>query len=285
MAEPEMETDTALTRARNAEAVRVLVVEQYGQMVGYARKHLRIRGVPQTSADPEDVVQESLKLVLARTQPIDFIRSYVYEVMKNEIKRVAERHFNGQGYASLDADVQREDEPAVHPVADIELRQVIDDAMSALPLQQRRAVLLTKEMGLTQAEAAQVLATAAPTVGVHVHRAVRALRVSLVGAGLTLITWVAGDLVRVRKVSPAAGVQLPGGFTAPMSAVITLAVVLLGTAILLPVGANFRSSGSWLREMGLRMATGLVGRRLPGAGDDPPGAQVPTNNSPPRDME
>ncbi|MFF2519429.1 RNA polymerase sigma factor [Streptomyces sp. NPDC058086] len=197
-------------RSRHAEALGALVEERYGKLVRYAGSRLRDRGVPQSSADPQDVVQNALKSVLAIAEPIDNVRAYVYACMGNEIKRAAERHAKGMGYASLDADVRLENEPAVHSVAEAELRHVIDEALSDLPLQQRRVMLL-RELGMTQAEAAQVLGSAPGTVGVHAHRAIRALRVTLVGLGTALVAWTTWFMTfGERETTPAAGARGSG---------------------------------------------------------------------------
>ncbi|MEU5227334.1 sigma-70 family RNA polymerase sigma factor [Streptomyces toyocaensis] len=173
-------------RSRHAEALAGLVEERYDRMVRYAAKRLRTRDVPQTSADPEDVVQNALKAVLAHDEPIGNVRAYLYTCMAREIDRAARNHYVGRGYESLDADVRLEDGPAVRPVDEADLRHVIDEALAGLPLQQRRVMLLTRELGMTHMEAAQVLGSAPGTVGVHVHRAIRALRVTLVGLSTAL---------------------------------------------------------------------------------------------------
>ncbi|MFC8877211.1 RNA polymerase sigma factor [Streptomyces ardesiacus] len=183
----------------NSEALRELVAEQYGKLVGYARKRLRARGVPESSADAEDVVQESLRSVLARTEPIENVRAYFYKVMDNEIRRAARHHFTGRGYASLDIDLREEEAgPAANPADDAELRHVVADALRSLPPQQRRVMLLTQEMGMTQAEAARVLKTSPGTVATHAHRAFIALRVSLGAFALALALWIGARWLQVR---------------------------------------------------------------------------------------
>ncbi|WP_405749047.1 sigma-70 family RNA polymerase sigma factor [Streptomyces sp. NBC_00012] len=182
----------------NAEALKELVVEQYGNLVGYARKRLRTRGVPDSSADAEDVVQECLRSVLVRTEPIENVRAYFYKAMDNEIKRAVHHHFTGRGYASLDVDLRAKDEPVIHPVADAERRHVVGEALGALSLQQRRVMLLTQGMGMTQAEAARVLDTAPGTVAAHAHRAFVALRVSLGALALVLALWAGTAWLRAR---------------------------------------------------------------------------------------
>ncbi|MGC0334485.1 RNA polymerase sigma factor (sigma-70 family) [Streptomyces sp. SAI-170] len=142
--------------AGHAEALRALVEERYTKMVGYAARQLRTRDVPRSSADPEDVVHTALSAALARTEPIGKMRAYTYKIIQNEIDRAARLHHSGRGYASLDADVRLEDEPAAEPVAEAELRHVVTQALNGLPLQQRRVMLLM-QMGMTHAEAARVL--------------------------------------------------------------------------------------------------------------------------------
>jgi len=197
-------------RSRHAEALGALVEERYDMLVRFAGSRLRNRGVPKSAADPEDIVHNALKSVLIYPEPIGNMKAFVYTCMGHEMSEAAKRHAAGQGYASLDADVRLADEPAVHPIVEAELRHVIDEAMRDLPLQQRRVMLLTRELGFTQAEAARMLGSAPGTVGVHAHRATKALRVTLVGLGtalVTLITWVA--MGGRRDVIPAAGIESP----------------------------------------------------------------------------
>jgi RNA polymerase sigma factor (sigma-70 family) len=138
-------------------------------------------------------------LVLARTEPIENVRAYFYKVMDNEIKHAARQHFTGRGYASLDLDLREEENgPVVHPVADAELRHVVGEALGALPPQQRRVMLLTQGMGMTQAEAARVLKTSPGTVASHAHRAFVTLRVSLGALALALALWAGARWLRVQ---------------------------------------------------------------------------------------
>ncbi|KUM75888.1 sigma-70 family RNA polymerase sigma factor [Streptomyces griseorubiginosus] len=204
--------DQDRSRSRHAEALGALVEERYDRLVRFAGSRLRNRGVPKSSADPEDIVQNALKSVLIYPEPIGNMKAFVYTCIGHEMSQAARRHAAGRGYASLDADVRLADEPAVHPVAEAELRHVIDEAMRDLPLQQRRVMLLTRELGFTQSEAARVLGSAPGTVGVHAHRAIHALRVTLVGLGtalVALVTWVA--TVGERDIIPAAGIESPVG--------------------------------------------------------------------------
>ncbi|GAA2615646.1 hypothetical protein GCM10010304_81230 [Streptomyces roseoviolaceus] len=211
--------------ATHAEAVSALFDERYEQMVGFARQGLRRHGIPPSVAEPEDVVQTAFALVLARTEPIEHLRAYVFSVIRNEVRHAARRYQAGQGCASRDADVELEaTEPAADPYAAAELRAELAGALSALPQQQRKAVLLTKEMGLTQAETARAMGTAPGTVATHVSRALVALRVTLgvlavVGIIFATVAW--GDLL---PVDPSAGL-----YGLPLT--VTDVVVMLAAAL------------------------------------------------------
>jgi RNA polymerase sigma-70 factor (ECF subfamily) len=170
----------------HAEALGALVVERYAQMVGYARKRLRLYGVPLSSADPEDVVQNALMSVLAHTEPIENLRPYVFTAVRNEVRRAALRCHGGQAYASLDADIRLETAGTVDPCGTADLRLEIKAALGSLPPKQRKSVWCNKVLGLTQAETAEVMGAAPGTVATHVSRAVVALRVTL-GAVLAVV--------------------------------------------------------------------------------------------------
>ncbi|MER5201192.1 sigma-70 family RNA polymerase sigma factor [Streptomyces sp. NPDC002755] len=240
------------SRSRHAEALGELVAEQYGRMAGYAGKRLRTCRVPRSSAGPEDIVQNALKSVLAYPEPIGNVRAYLYKVMDNEISRAARHHCTGRGYASLDVDVRLEDELSVHPVDEAELRLVVDEAVSALPPQQRKVILLTQELGMTQAEAARVMGAAPGTVGVHAHRAVRALRVSLVGLGVALVVWAAGSLMfGVRSIIPAAGIGMQVGIA------VVQVILSIGAATVLWALATYSPGELW-RGLRQRLKNGTL---------------------------
>lgn len=271
-------------RSRHAEALAALVEDRYDRMIRYAAARLRTCGVPQSSADPEDVVQNALKSVLAVTEPIDHVRAYVYVCMGNEIKRAASRHADGRGYASLDADVRLADELSVEPIAEAEQRHVVDEVLRDLPLQQRRVMLLTRELGMTQMEAAQVLGTAPGTVGVHAHRAIRALRVTLVGLGtvlVALITWVM--TVGQREIIPAAGIDSPAG--AVMLSLTGMIAVLSSVLAGLMATATGVGGMRW-RELLRELLKPVEPARPTDLGPFKPSAEMPTDihgrSAPPR---
>ncbi|MFF3350869.1 sigma-70 family RNA polymerase sigma factor [Streptomyces sp. NPDC002779] len=228
-------------RSRHADALAELVEERYDRMVRFAASRLRDYDVPRSSADPEDVVQSALKSVLAQDKPIGNVRSYLYACMTHEVERAARLHDAGRGYESLDADVRFEDEPAVRPVEEAELRHVIDEALAGLPLQQRRVMLLTKELGMTHREAARVLGAAPGTVGVHGHRALLALRVTLAGLGTALVAWVAASVAfGVREIIPAAGVE-----TTLIGFAVTLDLLVLGSVVMSVLGVAVSTRPLW----------------------------------------
>lgn len=214
---------------RNSEALRELVADRYGLMVRYATGQLGNYGVPRSSADPEDVVHNALVSVLDQDRPIRFIRQYTYTCIRREAGHAARRYYTGRGYESLDADVRVEDEPAAPSFEEEATRRhVINEALAKLPLQQRRAFLLTRELGMTQEQAAQVMKTATGTVGVHAHRAIRALRVALVGVGPALAGWATVSIVRgKREIIPAAGGTAPPAvYAAAMGALYVAGLII-----------------------------------------------------------
>ncbi|MCF3132430.1 RNA polymerase sigma factor [Streptomyces olivochromogenes] len=194
------------TPDRTAE-VSALFAERKKQMVGFARKQLTALGVPQSAADPEDLVQNAIASVLARNNPIGRLRPYVYRVIKNEVWQATQRYYRtGQGYGSRNLDLQLEDAgPLDDPCAATDLRLDLDVALSALPQQQRTAVLWNKVLGLTQSETARLMGITPGTVATHCSRAIVALKVTISAVAVALACFLAwlgtGRLV----VTPAAG--------------------------------------------------------------------------------
>ncbi|WP_405477586.1 sigma-70 family RNA polymerase sigma factor [Streptomyces canus] len=190
----------------HAEAVAELVAERYEEFVGYARKRLRVLGVPASSADPEDLVQTALTNVLAHGESVEKLRPYVYAVIKNEVSHAARRYRSGQGYGSLDTDLRLESAGlADSPSAEVDLRLDLQAAMRALPRQQRR-VMFYRARGYTQTETAAALGTAPGTVATHMSRAVVALKLTLGALAVVLAGSAASWLwVMLHLVTPAAG--------------------------------------------------------------------------------
>ncbi|WP_330469285.1 sigma-70 family RNA polymerase sigma factor (plasmid) [Streptomyces longwoodensis] len=163
----------------HAEALAALVYVRYERLVGYARKQLRSFGVPTSSADPQDVVQIALVNVLAHAEPIERLRPYLYTVIKNEVGRAVRSYRTGQGYGSLDRDLKLESAgPTVDPCAAVDLRLDFQNAVRALPPQQRRVVQY-RTQGYTQAETAAAMGAAPGTVAAHTSRALSMLKLTL----------------------------------------------------------------------------------------------------------
>ncbi|EMF52385.1 sigma-70 family RNA polymerase sigma factor [Streptomyces bottropensis] len=248
-----------------------LFAERYEQMVGYARKRLHRYGVPPSAADPEDVVQTAFALVLARTDPIEHLRAYVFTVIRNEVSQAAKRYGTGQAYGRLDTDVRLETAgTAVDPCGTADLRIDLEAALGELPLQQRRAVLCHKAFGLTQAETATVMRTAPGTVATHVSRAVVTLRVALSALALVLMTcgtvWMWGG---VTGAIPAAGYEMLKGPYALLVAAAVSFVSLFASAGAawssyclyrsVRSGEEVRTSSRWLSDQLRRFLGQLVG--------------------------
>ncbi|MER5907512.1 sigma-70 family RNA polymerase sigma factor [Streptomyces mirabilis] len=193
--------------APHAEALSALVDERFGQLVGYARKRLAALDVPPAWVDAEDVVQNALASVLTRAEPVEELRPYVFKVIKNGVRHAARRYRSGLAYGSRDADVQLEASgPFTDPCAAADRRLDLQAALSALPRQQRTAVLCTKALGFTQAETARVMGKNPGTVATHTSRAVITLRLTL-GALAVVLAGCAVQWLRLgaRPIEPAAG--------------------------------------------------------------------------------
>ncbi|MFJ5779730.1 hypothetical protein [Streptomyces sp. NPDC093094] len=95
-----------------------------------------------------------------------------------------------------------------------------------------------RELGMPQAEAAQVMGAATATVGVHAHRAIKALRVALVGVGMALVSWATGSIAMgEREIVPASGAEsTPAVYAVTMSLLIMIGLVsvMLGWALIRP---------------------------------------------------
>ncbi|MEU8852749.1 sigma-70 family RNA polymerase sigma factor [Streptomyces sp. NPDC048564] len=179
-------------------------------------------------------MQTSFALVLAHTEPIEKLRPYVFTVIGREVGHAARRCYTGRGYGSLDADVQLEDVQmegaATDPCGAVEVRLDVETALQSLPLQQRRAVLYNKALGLTQAQTATAMRTAPGTVATHVARAVVTLRVTLSTLALVLIAggafWLRGEGKTI--IIPAAGFERLGVADTRLAIIFALGVAGAG---------------------------------------------------------
>ncbi|GGV12309.1 hypothetical protein GCM10010260_58690 [Streptomyces filipinensis] len=239
-------------RAPHAEAMSALVAEGYGQLVGYASRRLRALDVPSAWADAEDVVQNALASVFAHGHSVEKLRPYVFTVIKNEARYAARRYRSGLGYGARHPDVQLEAAgAAADPCSMTVLRLDLEAALSALPQQQRTAVLATKALGLTQAETAQAMGKTPGTVATHVSRAVATLK-SALGALVLVLSGRAGYFVYMlligqRSVDPAAG-GLDSAFNAvfgPRQALMWILGALAAALVFLWLGT---ASLKWLRR-------------------------------------
>ncbi|OQR61456.1 hypothetical protein B6E66_24780 [Streptomyces maremycinicus] len=249
-----------------------MVAERHGQLVGYARKRLRNSGVPPSWADPEDIVHNALAGVLACPEPVEWLRPYVFTAIRNEVRHAERRCRTGRGYASLDADVRWETAAgSADPCAAAELRLDLVAALTALPPQQRRAVRLNKELGLTQAQTARAMGAAPGTVATHVSRALVTLRVAL-GALATAVvlcgtaaSWPRSGLT---PVDPAVGGEA-GELLRSASAAQLMALIVVGTVGLVASAAAVRAvaagtGGGWripFRTQGRRSLARLRAER------------------------
>jgi RNA polymerase sigma-70 factor (ECF subfamily) len=160
--------------------VRAWLTECLPRAVAYTRSLVR------DWSEADDVVQECLYRLLHRASKYDLPRNgtrLLIRVITNECRNRATR-----GPTVLSLDVRDEaDRPLAATLADPhakqpvqvvltdELRQVLNEALEQLPLEQR-AALEMKSLGHSLDEIATALSVTANHAGVLVHRAKQALR-------------------------------------------------------------------------------------------------------------
>ncbi|MFC4467753.1 RNA polymerase sigma factor [Streptomyces xiangluensis] len=228
------------------ETLASLFKEWQGQMVGFARKRLDQAGLPLSVADPEDVVQEAFGAALENLAVIRTPRPYLYQVIRNEVRAQirarAERH---RLETARVADPTRFDmDENLEDVAQLVANRVaVLRYLQDLPEQQRKAVWLTKAVGNTQVEAAEVMGKSPNTVGVHAARAMAFLKSQLgsVVCALLGMFGTAGLADTLRRARPSSRVVPqpldPGPADIPvwqplLATLVCLAVLALMTALL-----------------------------------------------------
>jgi RNA polymerase sigma factor (sigma-70 family) len=160
-------------------------------MYGYARKRLDEEVIPQSMADPDDIVSTAFIAAWAKEPKPENPRAYMYEVMRNEVKQLVRRRCQSALAAARAIDRWHWDNPPALPdfsdlVAD---RLAVDDAVVELPHQQRAAAVVVDGLDYPRQEAAEMLGVRPGTVAQHVSRARKALRVSLIAMGF-VVGWV-----------------------------------------------------------------------------------------------
>ncbi|MFD7753286.1 RNA polymerase sigma factor [Streptomyces sp. NPDC059757] len=256
-----------------AEALAALFAESGQEMVGYARNRLAQLEVPQSEADPEDIVQEAFKNALMTPTAIRIPRRYMYQVIRNEVRAVVRcRAAHRRLETERVADPTRFDADQSPDIAQLAAnRAVVIQYLADRPPQQRTAVWATKALGMKNGEAAAAMGVSPNTVGVHVMRAVRVLRGQLTAVICVLLVVVATaeaarQVRRVRPSSPVAPEPAPVGDA-------VLWQVLVGVLIVLALGALL----AWLVPMeGLQSFAGGVFRLV----EDKPGMPVGHKQAP-----
>jgi RNA polymerase sigma factor (sigma-70 family) len=132
------------------------------------------------NADVEDILQETYA-ALAGLERVDHIReskTYVFSVARRLMVRCLRRKrvISIDAMAEIDLGELQTDEPSLEAQADSgeELRRVIEQ-INTLPAKCRRAFLLRKVDGLSQAQIAAEMGIAESTVEKHLGKALRLL--------------------------------------------------------------------------------------------------------------
>lgn len=141
-------------------------------------------------SDVDDVVQESyLRIWRARAaEPIRSTKAFLFRVALNVVVDLLRRQRNSpvEAVADLAAlPVADECPDAVECLAAAEKRQLLADAIAALPPRGRELMLLCRVHGLTHCEAAARLGLAPKTVDEHISRGLKQLGAELRARGLS----------------------------------------------------------------------------------------------------
>jgi len=171
-------------RAGDARAFEALFATHYQSLYGFAYRYLGSR------EPAEDAVQDVFRRIWIRHadwEPRVPIRSYLITATRNECLSAVRHDRIVQAAASLCADealVPGMGSPARDADAEIaaaELSVVIEDAATELPPRCREVFLLRWRHGLSVAETAARVGTAAKSVEAHMTRALCFLRERLEG--------------------------------------------------------------------------------------------------------
>lgn len=143
----------------------------------YQKKVYRIAfGILRSSHDADDAVQEVFLRAYRYLPSFDPSRSFegwIMSIAMNQARSLRGRRRGASGEAARLA-------PAGKPAtADPEMQTAVLQAVSALPDQQREAMLLHLNTELTTQEIGEILGCSRGAAGVHLHRARAALRKAL----------------------------------------------------------------------------------------------------------
>ncbi len=130
----------------------------------------------------EDVLQEVLLRAGQRWSKIgrmDEPHAYVRRMLTHEV--VSWHRKWGRVTARPDAELDR---PVLDPTGVVDRRQAILRELSRLPVRQRAAIVLRYFEDLSYEQIGQVLGCRAGTVRIHIHRAMKQLRVETSAAAL-----------------------------------------------------------------------------------------------------
>jgi RNA polymerase sigma-70 factor (sigma-E family) len=138
--------------------------------------------------DPElaqDVVQEVLLRAGQRWHKIarlDEPHAYVRRMLTNEV--VSWRRKWGRVEARPDSDLDR----AIHdPTGAVDRRETILRELSRLPARQRAAIVLRYFEDLSDEQIGEVFGCRTATVRIHIHRAIKTLRVDATAAAFAVV--------------------------------------------------------------------------------------------------
>jgi len=168
----------AMTQEAVAEARRVETFEDFFH-ANYERLLRAMYLATGNRHEAEDLAQDAMARVLERWDRVREIEDpvgYVFRVALNRrrslLRRVA---------VAIRRTPPSDSEPAIEPTTSVDDRDAIRRALRVLPDNQREALVLCDWLGMTDAEAGEVLRASAGAVRTRLHRARAAMRESLGG--------------------------------------------------------------------------------------------------------
>lgn len=140
-------------------------------------------------SDVDDVIQESyLRIWRARTaEPIRSTKAFLFRVARNVMIDLLRRNRNSPFESQADLAALPVADECPDPVECLtanEKRQLLADAIAALPPRGRELMLLCRVHGLTHREAGEQLGIATKTVDEHISRGLNQLGAELRARGL-----------------------------------------------------------------------------------------------------
>ncbi len=148
----------------------------------HSRLHGFLRPMVKNDALAEDLLQSTFLSVIRsrdRWDPSTTVAPWLFAIAANAARDSLRRSNRGIEQLATSPTEPQPDAPVAPSVGDPGLRKELNDALEALPAQQREAVILHKVQGLSFEEIAEALGTTSLAVRLRAHRGYETLRTKL----------------------------------------------------------------------------------------------------------